>query len=677
MQTLAVAGFVALLLFSTTALMSALLRSFPPRSRLVRALSSHKTKATAKAPPTRLSSSSVEFTYKDLPPETLYVLDGTAMLFHAYFSRESSSPDLLEHAVFTDAFAQQLLNKLSPSQREAWNEYARGSTASTATAVNVDVDVDNDKVDTDDTGEEEEDNNGHLGVVSPLSDALSSSSPSSFSSSLPSSSTSSSTSSSSSPSASSRPSPPPRGDGSSMSCAALTVMALQFARFVREVRPSYVAVTFDVSRASLVRSALLPTYKQQRPTTPPDLFPQFLLAPAIFQAFGCRCLAQRGHEADDLMASVARWARDKGLSVALLSQDKDLLQLAGTGVHILHPRYLHVSGPDEVRAKYGVAPHQLPDLFALAGDAADNIKGARGIGVKIAAQLVAHFGSIATMYARLHLAHLPPLDLDKHLDSTSGKSKKTTTKSEKVEGEKESRAVNVENGDDDDDNGAERAEKPSDVQDRKTTTKKTKTKTASSSSSSSGVRVGKSDADRHLLLAHYARHDDDGTSGVSADEKLRLALDELAACPMRASPIKLLLALAELGEARALLYRQLVTLHDTLDWSKALLPLQHRQRMEEPAGEATSIEEELVSLLDTVPLPVSNVHHVDDIDDEAEVEATAYSSFFRFTGEFHDIALDGPGRPRTTIDMSRWLQGVSPALVRPLQILRQQYHHLQ
>lgn len=268
----------------------------------------------------RMSSPAISFTHNDLPSETLYVLDGTAMLFHAYFSRESKSSEL------ADAF-------FHPSAADAMTQ--------------------------------------RLSAAGKLRDLT--------------------------------------GNGA-MSSAALTVAALRFARFVRDVRPTYVAMAFDVSRKSLFRAELLPEYKQHRQETPLDLQLQLLLAPSVFSALGCQCFAQEGYEADDLMASLGRWARGRGLSVALLASDKDLLQLVDTGVHILNPQSFAITGPDDVRQKFGVLPRQVPDLFALTGDAADNVRGAEGIGGKTAAALLTRFGDIDGLFRALRLDGRPPLD---------------------------------------------------------------------------------------------------------------------------------------------------------------------------------------------------------------------------------------------------------------------------
>ncbi|RYG65602.1 hypothetical protein EON64_11580 [archaeon] len=88
-----------------------------------------------------------------------------------------------------------------------------------------------------------------------------------------------------------------------MPCNALYVMLLNYARFIRDVSPKYVACAFDASAGS-VRREVFPAYKAQRPGTPLALLPQMHLAPKALQAAGVRCFQKAGYEADDLMASL-------------------------------------------------------------------------------------------------------------------------------------------------------------------------------------------------------------------------------------------------------------------------------------------------------------------------------------------------------------------------------------
>eukprot|EP01036_Dinobryon_divergens_P025655 gene25655-34228_t len=195
---------------------------------------------------------------------------------------------------------------------------------------------------------------------------------------------------------------------SNLSCGPLVVMAMHFARLVRDVKPKYITVAFDSGKHLLERRLAYPEYKKNRAQTPVELLPLIVLAPSIFEALGCKCIKLVGHEADDLMASVGKWARLRGLNVVHVSQDKDLLQLVGTGVHVMIPRGREMMGAEQVVNKFGVSPELFRDYQAIMGDATDNIPGVGGLGPVAAAALVNHFKCVDAMCTSLRLPGLAP-----------------------------------------------------------------------------------------------------------------------------------------------------------------------------------------------------------------------------------------------------------------------------
>ena len=162
---------------------------------------------------------------------------------------------------------------------------------------------------------------------------------------------------------------------------------------------THAAVVFDFS-AHTFRNDLYPLYKAQRPEPPEDLRPQFPLTRDATRAFNLPALELEGFEADDIIATLARQAREAGGRVTILSSDKDLMQLIGGGVEMLDPMKNRRIGPDEVVEKFGVGPERVVDVQALSGDSVDNIPGAPGIGIKTAAQLIAEFGDLESLLAR-------------------------------------------------------------------------------------------------------------------------------------------------------------------------------------------------------------------------------------------------------------------------------------
>ena len=96
-------------------------------------------------------------------------------------------------------------------------------------------------------------------------------------------------------------------------------------------RPTHLAVIFDKSSKTF-RSRIYPEYKAQRPDTPEDLIPQFGIIRQATEAFNVPAIEQDDFEADDLIATYARQAREVGATVRIVSSDKDLMQLVGDGV---------------------------------------------------------------------------------------------------------------------------------------------------------------------------------------------------------------------------------------------------------------------------------------------------------------------------------------------------------
>lgn len=163
--------------------------------------------------------------------------------------------------------------------------------------------------------------------------------------------------------------------------------------------PTHAAVIFDHS-AKTFRNDIYPAYKANRPELPEDLRPQFPLTRDATRAFNIACIETEGYEADDIIAALSCKARDAGGRVTIVSSDKDLMQLIGSGVTMLDPIKGKDIGPDEVMEKFGVGPDRVIDVQALAGDSVDNVPGAPGIGIKTAAQLINEYGDLETLLAR-------------------------------------------------------------------------------------------------------------------------------------------------------------------------------------------------------------------------------------------------------------------------------------
>ncbi len=165
-------------------------------------------------------------------------------------------------------------------------------------------------------------------------------------------------------------------------------------------RPTHLAVVFDAG-AITFRNKLYDQYKAHRPPAPEDLIPQFPLVRDATRAFGVSCVEQKNYEADDLIATYARLAREVGARTTIVSSDKDLMQLVIDGkVELFDTMKNKRIGSAEVMEKFGVPPSKVIEVQALAGDSADNVPGVRGIGVKTAAELINLYGDVETVLKR-------------------------------------------------------------------------------------------------------------------------------------------------------------------------------------------------------------------------------------------------------------------------------------
>lgn len=170
-------------------------------------------------------------------------------------------------------------------------------------------------------------------------------------------------------------------------------------KLLTDLHAPYIAVVFDAKRENF-RNEIYPEYKANRDETPEDLKPQFDLIREATAAFDIPALEIEGYEADDLIATYAKLAKEQGKKVTIVGTDKDLMQLVDDDIRMFDPiknRYLDA---DDVMKKFGVSPDKVVDVQALAGDSTDNIPGVPGIGVKTAALLINEYGDLETLLER-------------------------------------------------------------------------------------------------------------------------------------------------------------------------------------------------------------------------------------------------------------------------------------
>jgi len=181
-------------------------------------------------------------------------------------------------------------------------------------------------------------------------------------------------------------------DGSSTNAVYGFVTMLR--KLIADHKPDVLAASFDLAGPTF-RDDLSASYKATRAPMPPDLVQQAPIVREACEAMGVPVLTSERFEADDVIGTLARQAREAGFEVALVTGDKDFFQLVGDGVRVFNPRdegtWFDAAGVIE---KFGVRPDQVADVLALMGDSVDNIKGVPGIGEKGAKELIGKYGTL-------------------------------------------------------------------------------------------------------------------------------------------------------------------------------------------------------------------------------------------------------------------------------------------
>jgi DNA polymerase-1 len=193
-------------------------------------------------------------------------------------------------------------------------------------------------------------------------------------------------------------------------------------------RPKSLAVVLDPAGPTF-RHEMYPEYKANRERAPQDLHAQVPTIERLLAAMGVPVLRVDGFEADDVMATVAARCSSSGTPCAILSGDKDILQLLDEYVFVLEPQkgtgtYSPLRA-EEVLARRGVRADQIVDYLSLTGDQSDNVPGVRGIGEKTAVKLLAQWESLDRLYE--HIAEVTPEAVRRKLEEGRGNARLSRT----------------------------------------------------------------------------------------------------------------------------------------------------------------------------------------------------------------------------------------------------------
>ncbi len=169
---------------------------------------------------------------------------------------------------------------------------------------------------------------------------------------------------------------------------------------LNELKPTHVVATWDGPQRTFRHDADA-NYKATRRPMPDDLPSQIGRVRELLDAFRVPVVEVAGYEADDVVGTLARQARDQNIEVVVLTLDTDMVQLIEPGVRLFmyrpYQRDYVIYDDTSARERFGFAPHQMIDYKALVGDVSDNIPGVKGIGEKGAVALISEWGDLDAM----------------------------------------------------------------------------------------------------------------------------------------------------------------------------------------------------------------------------------------------------------------------------------------
>ncbi len=164
-------------------------------------------------------------------------------------------------------------------------------------------------------------------------------------------------------------------------------------KLLREYQPTHMAVVFD-AKGKTFRDDLYPEYKATRPPMPDELAQQIEPLHNMIRALGIPVIVEEGVEADDVIGTLAKQAREQGFDVLISTGDKDMAQLVDDHITLIDTMTDRTLDPAGVVEKFGVPPERIVDYLTLVGDTSDNIPGVDKVGPKTAVKWLEKYGSL-------------------------------------------------------------------------------------------------------------------------------------------------------------------------------------------------------------------------------------------------------------------------------------------
>ena len=187
---------------------------------------------------------------------------------------------------------------------------------------------------------------------------------------------------------------PPLSTSSGKPTGAVKGVTNMLINLKKESEGSPIIVVFD-AKGKTFRNEIYKEYKANRPPMPDELREQLEPVKSICRAIGFPLIEISGVEADDVIATIARMAKDAKYKCVISSLDKDLMQLVEDPDTTMMNTMKHIIFNEEkVFEKFGVKPNQVRDMLALTGDSSDNIPGVPKVGQKTAAKWLNEYGDL-------------------------------------------------------------------------------------------------------------------------------------------------------------------------------------------------------------------------------------------------------------------------------------------
>jgi len=165
-----------------------------------------------------------------------------------------------------------------------------------------------------------------------------------------------------------------------------------------EHNTDYIVFALD-SKGDTFRNKIYPEYKANRDAPPEDLIKQLPIAIEWIREMGFAHLAKEGFEADDIIATLAKYGKEQGLNVRIVSHDKDLYQMIEDGKVVMYDSIKRKEITEqECFEKFGVYPKDFINFQAIIGDSSDNIPGVKGIGKVGASKLINRYFTLESIY---------------------------------------------------------------------------------------------------------------------------------------------------------------------------------------------------------------------------------------------------------------------------------------